>query len=116
MRLAHLSGVGHKPGLVLLGVHARQRATQRVFADDLLHSQNLRTHRITSQASNVGVTFVPGQYAEQPCSQHIALAVRVGTGVEWLKGKLLTQDSYTPVVAMNSAKNISCAFGVALAP
>jgi hypothetical protein len=70
-----------EPGLALLGAHARQRTTQRVFADDLVHPQKLRAHRICAQPSDVGVAVVASQYRQQPCAQHIALAVGVGTGV-----------------------------------
>lgn len=60
----------------------RQRAAQRIFDDEFVHSQNLRAHRVASGCGNAGVAFVPGQYRQQPCFQHIALAVRGGTAVE----------------------------------
>ena len=69
--------LGYKPGPALLGAHARQRATQRVFADNFLQSQNLRTHCVTSYACDVGVAVVPGQYSQQPCAQYDEVLSRI---------------------------------------
>ena len=60
------------------------RASARRSASSLMiffHAQNLRAHRVAAQPGDVGVAIVARQYRQQPCAQHIALAMGVGTGV-----------------------------------
>jgi hypothetical protein len=53
------------------GRQMRQGPAQALVADDLLHAQDLRCHRVTAQARHMSVTPLTVQDGEQPGAQHI---------------------------------------------
>ena len=68
---------------LLLAQFAQHVDQARGSASSLMifHPQNLRAHRVASQASDVGVAVMTGQYRQRLGAQHITLAVCVGTDV-----------------------------------
>ncbi len=70
-----------QPRAALALVDALQGAAQRVFADDFVHAQGLRGHRVAAQRGDVRVAAVAGQQAQHQRAEHVALVGRVVAAV-----------------------------------
>jgi hypothetical protein len=62
-------------------VDTLQRPAQRILADDLVHAQRLRRHRVAAQRGDVRVASVPGQQPQHQRAQHVALVRGIAAAV-----------------------------------
>ena len=61
--------------------HRSQRATQRIFADNLGHAEQLGQHRIGPERGDVGVALVACERRQHPGADHVTDLRRVRTRI-----------------------------------